>query len=127
MQRLSIAFCILLFASATLAAESKRTWEGKWNNKKYGTSGPLKCVANEVSPGKWEAKFTGTFQGDPFEYKAKFDSKPGKSDSAVLSGKATIRGHRYQWKGSLKGGTLIGDYNSSVGYHGRFQMRETSK
>ncbi|MEL6110287.1 MAG: hypothetical protein AAFU85_30125 [Planctomycetota bacterium] len=113
----------MLFLGSTAFAETTWTGSGTWNNRKYGTSGPLKCVAKETSPGKWEAVFTGKFQGDPFEYKAEFESKG--EQSKTLSGKSKIRGHRYEWEGSLKGKRLIGKYRSSVGYHGEFRLTES--
>ena len=123
----SIAILLSLFVFSPIAlAEQTWTGTGTWNNKKYGTSGPLKCVAKEVKPGKWEAVFTGKFQGDPFEYKAEFESS-GSGPNKKLSGKTKVRGHRYQWQGSLKGKNLIGKYTSSVGYHGEFRLKESSE
>lgn len=57
------------------AAQDAQTWVGKWSNRKYRTSGPLKCVAQEPKAGDWNAVFTGTFQGDPFEFRASFQGK----------------------------------------------------
>lgn len=111
--------------SDSLASNAEtRTWEGTWNNRKYGTKGPLKCVASETKPGRWEATFTGLFQGDPFKYKATFLAKKGRGTQLALSGNATIRGHKYQWKGQMKGKGLRGDYDSSVGYNGQFILTE---
>ena len=109
-----------------LAAEPTRTWEGTWNNRKYGTRGPLKCVAAEVKPGQWKGTFTGTFQGDPFEYEATFQSKKGRNQ-LDLYGKAKIRGHRYEWNGVMRGTQLQGKYKSSVGYYGEFVLKENKR
>lgn len=113
-------------ASAPLSAGDEKTWEGKWNNKKYGTSGPLKCVATEGDDGKWKATFSGTFQGEAFSYDAEFDSKAGKGQTD-LSGKANIRGHDYEWTGSIKGKQLKGSYKSNIGYFGEFVLTEPKK
>lgn len=97
------AICIvfLLGFASSLAAEEVRTWEGTWHNRKYDTRGPLNCVAQEVSPGKWKANFTVEFQGDLFSYEAAFSSREGKNGQKQLSGKTTIRGHRYHWTGLM--------------------------
>ena len=113
-----------IHSGALRTQATSRTWEGKWNNRKYGTSGPLKCVASEVKPGQWKAVFTGKFQGDPFEYTAEFQSRPSRPSLLKLSGKATIRGHRYQWTGQMGQSGLNGKYDSSVGYNGEFVLKE---
>ncbi|MCA9071893.1 MAG: hypothetical protein KDA84_23355 [Planctomycetaceae bacterium] len=105
------------------ATRQTHTFAGQWNNKKYGTSGPLKCVMTETAPNQWEAKFTGTFQNDPFDYDAKFQSKKvGKQLN--VGGTAKIRGHDYQWTGTIKNGQLTAQYKSSVGYFGGFAMKK---
>lgn len=104
-------------------AKATHTFAGQWNNKKYGTSGPLKCVMTETAPNQWEAKFTGTFQNDPFSYDAKFRAKKvGKQLN--VGGTAQIRGHDYQWTGTIKNGQLTAQYKSSVGYFGGFVMKK---
>lgn len=115
---------MLLFTPALLHAEEEtRTWEGTWNNRKYNTSGPLRCVATHDGKGTWTATFSGTFHRDPFEYKVDFKSEE-KGRQLNLSGDANIRGHEYQWQGMLKGSTLTGEYKSNVGYFGQFNLKE---
>src|SRR5206468_2316381 len=82
-------------------------WVGTWTNKRYDTTGPLKCVAQPVKDGSWKATFSGRFQGRPFSYDVTFKAQPGKGGEA-LSGSATVNGFRYQWTGVLKGDTLTG-------------------
>ncbi|MCA9114644.1 MAG: hypothetical protein KDA79_06125 [Planctomycetaceae bacterium] len=108
-----------------VASADEMTWEGTWNNKKYGTSGPLKCVATETKKGQWSGTFTGTFKGDPFKYEATFRSRKARGGQA-LAGTATIRGHQYQWTGSMKDGTLSGKYRNNVGYYGEFVLQQSS-
>ena len=124
-----VLLCSLLGLMSTVseeiqAEEETKTWTGTWNNKKYGTSGPLKCVATHDGKGTWTATFTGTFQRDPFEYPAEFQAEK-KGRQTLLSGKSTIRGHKYQWKGAFKGTQLLGQYTSSVGYYGTFVLKES--
>lgn len=119
-----ILMVILLMSSITqLNAGEKRTWEGKWNNRKYNTTGPLKCVATSNDKGVWKATFTGLFKGDPFKYEATFQSKL-KGKQLNLAGNATIRGHKYQWIGLMNANTLSGKYKSNIGYYGEFVLKE---
>ena len=121
--RLAIgAMCLVLSGAPLFAADGEQTWEGTWNNKKYGTSGPLKCVASETRKGTWTAVFTGTFKGDPFKYEATFRSRKARGGQA-LAGTATIRGHQYQWTGSMRGSMLNGKYRNNAGYYGEFILK----
>ncbi|OYW18288.1 MAG: hypothetical protein B7Z55_10890 [Planctomycetales bacterium 12-60-4] len=105
------------------AADEEKTWEGRWNNRKFNTSGPLKCVAKETEAGKWKATFSGTFMGDPFTYDVEFESKAGRAQTD-LGGKAVIRGDEYEWSGFIKGKQLNGRYRSGIGYFGEFVLTE---
>jgi hypothetical protein len=118
-------FATLCFVTTlpTFAQES-RTWEGKWGNRKYGTSGPLKCVAAESKPGMWNAAFSGSFKGSPFNFKVAFSGKPSRQGSS-LGGQATIGGSRYQWSGSIQGRQLKGSYKALNGNYGEFTLNET--
>jgi hypothetical protein len=120
---LFITVCLIV-ACSPAAAQEQKTWTGKWNNRKYGTSGPLKCVAGESRAGQWNAVFTGTFKGDPFEFRAAFQGKAGRQ-STDLSGQSTIRGARYQWTGKIQGRQLTGSYKAANGNYGEFQLNET--
>ncbi len=104
-------------------AVKEKTFTGTWNNRKYNSSGPLKCVARPGKDGNVIATFTGTFKGDPFKYNVKFQAKPGRNQMD-LSGKATISGHIYKWTGSLVGGRLRGKYLGTNGYNGEFVLNE---
>ena len=115
-------FALMLASFAfPVSAQESRTWTGKWNNRKFGTSGPLQCVAKESEPGRWQATFTGTFQGDPFEYQAMFESK-ASSRGLLVGGNSTIRGHKYDWTGVMNDRQLRGQYRNNVGYNGEFVL-----
>jgi hypothetical protein len=43
---------IYLTIVSSADGQDAQTWVGKWNNRKYGTSGPLKCVAKESKAGQ---------------------------------------------------------------------------
>ena len=120
---LFLIVCLMVVCSSA-TAHGQKTWAGKWNNRKYGTSGPLKCVGGESRAGQWNAVFTGTFKGDPFEFRAAFQGKAGRQ-STVLSGQSTIRGAKYQWTGKIQGRQLTGSYKAANGNYGEFQLNET--
>lgn len=122
-----ISFGLLaFFLASSLHAGEEKTWEGKWNNKRFGTSGPLKCVATETEDGKWKATFSGKFQGEGFTYDVTFDGTPGKGQTD-LSGTATVSGQGYQWTGSIKGKQLKGKYKSDGANFGEFTLTEAKK
>lgn len=123
MARLILIACCALSSFSLLDAGETRTWEGKWNNRKYNTTGPLKCVATTNDKGVWQATFTGLFKGDPFKYEATFQSR-ANGKQLNLAGDATIRGHKYQWTGFMKDTTLRGKYKSDIGYYGEFVLQE---
>jgi hypothetical protein len=125
MIRSTTAALVALLGTSAFAGE-KKTWEGTWNNKLYGTSGTMKCVAEEGKDGVWTANFSGVFQGEKFSYDVTFDGKPGKGQTD-LSGTATIRNHKYEWTGSIKGDTLRGKYKANSGYNGDFVLKEPGK
>lgn len=126
MNRPAFAFLVSLLVGLSIcSAADTRSWSGKWNNKKFGTSGPLNCEAVESSSGVWDAVFTGKFQGDPFEYRTKIKSREARGGLG-LTGDSKIRGHQYQWTGSISGRQLRGTYRSNVGYYGEFVLSETT-
>ncbi|MGL4464910.1 MAG: hypothetical protein ACRC1K_22390 [Planctomycetia bacterium] len=111
------------FVAAAQAAEQEKVWKGTWKNRKFNTTGPLQCTAVSKDGKTWEAKFKGTFKGDPFEYPATFDAvKKGAAQN--LSGTAQLDGDRYQWTGSIKGKRLEGRFRSLKGNNGEFVLEE---
>lgn len=123
MLRLVLTLALICSSANCLEAGEMRTWEGKWNNRKYNTTGPLKCVATSDDQGIWKATFTGLFKGDPFKYEATFQSRR-VNKQLNLTGKATIRGHQYEWVGFMRGTTFSGKYKSNIGYYGEFVLKE---
>lgn len=109
-------------ATAADAAASKK-WSGKWDNKKYKTSGPLICTATLKDTATWQAKFTGTGLGRPFGYDATIKVS-NKSGRMILQGSTTVDGEAYQWSGYVQGKYLIGSYKSASGNNGSFRLEE---
>ncbi len=120
---LTLVLAAPLLAGVCLAEEPVRTWKGQWNNRKYGTTGPLECQATTDGKGNWKAVFTGKFQGDPFRYEATFQSREVRKQTQ-LAGTATVRGHGYKWQGVMQQDMLRGKYTSTIGYFGEFALKE---
>ncbi|MCA9176642.1 MAG: hypothetical protein KDB14_19270 [Planctomycetales bacterium] len=110
-------------SAADSSADSDTVWEGQWNNRKYNTTGPLRCTGLTREGNQWKATFSGTFMGDPFKYEVAFDGKPGKGRTE-LQGQATLDGDRYQWSGQADATTIQGQYKSLKGYYGTFTLKK---
>jgi hypothetical protein len=127
----SVAICLVLTAPAVvLAADSNqpaaKTWSGTWMNRKYKSSGPLKCVAVRKDDGTVAATFSGKFVNDPFAYDVSINTKADK-DRTTLVGTATLDGDKYQWSGYVRGKTLYGQFRSLKGHNGEFKLEEATK
>ena len=62
--------------------DGRKSWQGTWNNRKYKTSGPLKCTAFPKDEKTWEARFEGRGLGKPFRYDVTMDAMQ-KGDRAL--------------------------------------------
>jgi hypothetical protein len=103
-----------------------KTWEGTWMNRKYNSSGPLKCVATSTEEGTAEATFSGTFMKDPFSYDISVATKKERNQM-TLTGTAQLDGDRYEWSGYVRGKVLYGQFKSLKGHNGEFRLTESSK
>ena len=81
-------------------------------------------VARPKGDTQWEATFTGTFMGDPFEYRITFESSPQR-DRTLIGGKAMLDGDGYEWTGFMRGRALYGQFRSLKGHNGEFALQET--
>lgn len=121
-----VAAVLALVGSSAFAQDGSKTWEGTWVNKKYNSSGTMKCVAKEGKDGEWSATFTGVFMGEAFKHEVKFQATPGKNQMD-LAGKAKVKNADYEWTGVMKGDKLTGKYTATNGYNGTFELKETKK
>lgn len=108
--RFFLSILLLLCVSVASAAD---TFEGTWLTKERRLDGRMTAVVKDLGGDQWSARFYGRWQGVDYDYTVKFAGKPDK-----LTGKATIDGARYDWKGSIDekkfAGTFTGDrYNGS--------------
>lgn len=127
MSKSILCLAILMVASsvsAFAADEESKTWSGRWNNKRYNTTGTLTCNATTRDGGKtFTAKFEGLFKGEKFSYDVKFNGTKAKGRTN-LKGTATLDGDRYQWAGYIRGNTLFGQFKSLKKYYGSFTLKE---
>lgn len=100
-----------------------KVWQGTWSNRKYNTSGPLKCTATRKDDSTAEARFEGTFMGDTFGYDVTVATKQEKSRT-VVEGTAQLDGDRYEWSGFVRGKVFYGQYRSLKGNNGEFRLEE---
>ena len=122
-----VVFAALLISLTTIShAEGERSFAGRWNNRRTGSSGQMTCTAKEVAAGKWNAVFRGAFQGKPFEYKVEFQSRASGA-AMQLVGQANISGANYQWDGAIQASQLRGRYKASNGWNGEFILNETAE
>lgn len=121
--------CGLLSSGGLLLAQESsedKTWEGTWMNRKYNSSGPLKCVAKAKDDATADATFSGTFMRDPFKYDVTVSMKQERRQT-TLTGTATLDGDRYEWSGFVRGTTLYGQFRSLKGHNGEFTLQEVKK
>lgn len=104
--------------------DQKKAWTGKWNNRKYGTDGPITCIATLGDDKTWKAVFFGVGIGKPFRYEAKITTTP-TGNQMTLQGDASVDSDGYQWTGYVRGNVLYGRYRSRSGNNGEFTLRET--
>ncbi|MDX1945390.1 MAG: hypothetical protein SFU86_08275 [Pirellulaceae bacterium] len=118
---------VLVVASPRLPADetepAAKVWEGTWMNRKYNSSGPLRCEAKAKDDGTAEATFSGTFMRDPFQYDVTVSTKQERSQM-TLTGTATLDGDRYEWSGFVRGKLLYGQFRSLKGHNGEFRLQE---
>ena len=125
-QALALLLLALAFsASANVASaeDENKAWSGKWNNKKFGTSGTIICKVTSKDKSTWKATFSGRALGKPYTYDVSLTATK-QGDKIVLKGTHSIRRDRYQWAGEIQGKSLRGQYRSSSGNNGTFSMEE---
>ncbi len=98
-------------------------WRGTWNNRKFGTKGPLICTAAVKDDKTWQAVFSGTGIGKPFKYEVTISTNK-KNGQTLLQGTSSVDGDTYRWSGKVQGKTLAGRYRSASGNNGEFQLQE---
>jgi hypothetical protein len=105
---------------------AEKTWQGTWNNRKFGTSGPLKCTVTAKDDKTWDATFEGMFMSRRFSHKVTIAATK-KGDRTLLEGTATIDGDSYRWQGNVAGRVLYGRFRSGSGNNGEFRLTEPKK
>jgi hypothetical protein len=120
---------VLLGAAASSPAAdddqpAAKSWSGTWMNRKYNSSGPLKCTATRTDDETAQATFSGTFMKDPFSYDVTVSTRQER-DRTVLTGTAELDGDRYEWSGYVRGKVLYGQFRSLKGHNGEFRLTES--
>jgi len=104
----------------------KSVFEGKWINRKRGTSGPMRCELTPLEEGEWSANFEGTFQRSPFKYDVTFTGKT-TGTKTDFKGTQDVDGGKYEYTSTLKGDLLSVKYRGWNGNSGDFTLKRTAK
>jgi hypothetical protein len=106
----------------------EKPWKGTgtWNNRRFGTTGPITCAITPKDEKTWEAQFDGTGAGRKFSHKVTMETTK-KSDRTLLQGTATIDGDTYRWTGYLNKEGLFGNYRAAGGNNGQFRLQGSRK
>lgn len=110
-------------SKGTYAINERVAFSGSWNNRKYRTSGALRCSALVKDGKTWKAKFDGTGVYGKFSYDVEISTREN-GKQIQLQGNSTVSGHRYKWTGSVKKGVLTGKYTASNGNNGTFRLEQ---
>lgn len=117
---LCAVFCLFGPTQEADAAAKVTNWNGSWNNKKYGTKGPLKLALTSGSK-TWQCKFTGTGLGKPFSYSATLTPKKA-GNRITLTGVTRVDGDQYNWTGYVQGRRIVCSYKAASGNNGNFTL-----
>jgi hypothetical protein len=123
---LSPALLAIVLNSGMAQDKAEKTWQGTWNNRRFGTSGQMRCTATIKDDKTWEATFDGTGAGRRFTHKVTINVTK-KGDRSLLEGTATIDGDTYRWSGNVAGRVLYGRYRANGGNNGEFRLQEAKK
>ena len=119
MLRIGILVVGLLVEVTALAQET--VYEGTWVTTNRKLDGVMTCVVKERSEGEFQGRFSGVWQGVPFDYTVKFSGSPSE-----LKGTATIDGADYTWTGAMgkdKSAWFRGNFGGNR-YTGYFDLKE---
>jgi hypothetical protein len=117
-----LAGIVIPTGAADASKDVGKSWSGTWNNKKYGTSGPLTCTIVGEENGQWIAKFSGMALGKPISYNAIITHKEA-GGRTTLSGTTKVDGGDYQWSGAITGTSFTGTYRASNGNNGDLRLQ----
>jgi hypothetical protein len=111
---------VTILAHQPAATADGGDYEGLWRTTNRKLDGTMTCIVKDHHDGKWTGRFYGVWQGVPFDYAVSFTGKPDQ-----LTGKATIDGADYMWKGDMStedGGRFKGTFGGNR-YTGYFDLK----
>jgi hypothetical protein len=122
MKKVLLALVLALFGGTATAEDL--VYEGTWVTTNRQLDGRMTCVATDLGSNKWKGRFYGVWQGRKFDYTVEWTGTPDK-----LTGKATIDGAKYDWKGEMGAqspGWFKGSFTGNR-YIGSFDLKEKKK
>lgn len=119
-----ISAVLLLAASTQAWADEASVWQGGWKNYRFSSSGPLQLTARQAGENSWTGKFSGSFNGDAFEYTVTFQTAESGGVTNI-QGTARVGTDTYQWIGQVQNGALAAKFRSAGGSFGEFVLQQT--
>jgi hypothetical protein len=117
-----------LLAGCSQPEPPELAWEGKWEAAPDGHGGELRCTLVPGEEGQWQGKFTG-YCNQQFAYEVQMEGR--REGSAIhFQGSADLGekdGGVYHWTGQIAGQEFFGQYRSTAGKTGKFQMKPAGK
>lgn len=104
--------------SAPNNSASYKSYEGSWHTTNRKLDGSMQCEVKQVADEVWQGRFSGAWQGVPFDYTVSFTGP-----AADVRGTATIDGATYAWTGTMAESTFKGRFTGSR-YAGHFELEE---
>ena len=100
------------------------SWVGTWAAEEPAHGGELRCSLNQLDGERWEGKFTG-YCDRQFAYEV---AMQGRRDGSAIqfNGEADLGekdGGVFRWTGRIVGEEFVGEYHSTAGKTGKFQMK----
>jgi hypothetical protein len=113
-----------IIAGCGQSAPPAASWEGTWEAADPPHGGELRCTVRQLDGEQWEGKFTG-YCDRQFAYEVQMQGRRD-GDSILFKGDADLGdkdGGRYSWTGRIVGEAFVGEYKSTSGKTGKFQMK----
>ena len=107
---------LLCLAAVGQDAEVKG-YHGQWIDDGHKLDGEMTAGVLEGKT-KRRARFTGVFDGVPFDHQVDFG---GSADKLV--GAATINGAKYLWQGTITAEVFKATFTSNRGHRGTFELK----
>jgi hypothetical protein len=117
---MKILICaVLMFVSSDDKRGEDYAFTGPWKTTNRKLDGVMNCITTPLANQKWEARFSGTWQGVDFDHNVTFQGPPDD-----LRGTAIIDGASYQWRGRIDAQSFRANFTGDR-YERSFDLKRT--